>query len=233
MIVVEGMPRRPNFKLDPTVWGSRCSPHTAAQFGVGRAERDAFGPPPERLRWSRPFSISDQAGSGNRPHQRLPRARGCCGNPRKTRWTRSLAEARKKSLDRANGDGVRYAANMANTISQTLGEVLRASRVAADLSLRDLAKKLSISPSYISDIENDRRVPSEEVLQGFAKELGLKFDDLMARTGRVGEQAERYLKHHPAAGALFRRISERRLPEEDLQKLLHEADQMGTKKEIP
>lgn len=24
----------PNFKLDPTVWGSRCSPHTAAQFGV-------------------------------------------------------------------------------------------------------------------------------------------------------------------------------------------------------
>ena len=28
-----------NFKLDPTVRGSRCSPHTAAQFGV-RPKRD-------------------------------------------------------------------------------------------------------------------------------------------------------------------------------------------------
>jgi hypothetical protein len=38
------MPRRndmgepANFKLDPTVRGSRCSPHTAAQFGVRQTE---------------------------------------------------------------------------------------------------------------------------------------------------------------------------------------------------
>jgi transcriptional regulator with XRE-family HTH domain len=119
---------------------------------------------------------------------------------------------------------------MANTDGRTLGEVLRDARVAADLTLRDLAKKLAITPSYISDIENDRRVPSEDVLERIASELKLKFDELMARAGRVGDQAEKYMKRHPSAGVLFRRISERRLPEEDLRKLLTQVEEMGTKK---
>lgn len=117
---------------------------------------------------------------------------------------------------------------MANTDARTLGEVLRDARVSAELTLRDLAKKLEITPSYISDIENDRRVPSEDVLARLAAELKLTFDDLMARAGRVGDQAERYMKQNPAAGVLFRRISERRLPEEDLQKLLTQVEKMGT-----
>ena|SRR5712691_8034719 len=121
---------------------------------------------------------------------------------------------------------------MANTLndSRTLGEVLRDARVAAGFSLRDLAKKLSITPSYISDIENNRRVPSEEVLTQLAAEFKLEFDDLMARAGRVGEDAARYLKQHPAAGALFRRISDKRLPEEKLRELLKQVEQMVPKK---
>ena len=119
---------------------------------------------------------------------------------------------------------------MANTDSGTLGEVLRTARAKADLTLRDLAKKLALSPSYLSDIENDRRVPAEDVLRQLAGELNLNFDDLMAMAGRVGDQAERYLKQHPAAGTLFRRISDKRLPEEDLKKLLQQVDRMGTKK---
>lgn len=117
---------------------------------------------------------------------------------------------------------------MANT--NTLGEVLRDARVQADLTLRELAKKLNITPSYISDIENDRRVPSEEVLQQLAEELKLHFDELMALAGRVGNKAERYMKQHPAAGVLFRRISEKSLAEDDLQKLLKQVDKMGGSK---
>lgn len=125
---------------------------------------------------------------------------------------------------------LRLSADMANTDGRTLGEVLRDARVAADLTLRDLAKKLAITASYISDIENDRRVPSEDVLERIASELKLKFDELMARAGRVGDQAEKYMKRHPSAGVLFRRISERRLPEEDLKRLLTQVEEMGTKK---
>ena len=119
---------------------------------------------------------------------------------------------------------------MADTDGRSLGEVLRSRRVETDVSLRDLAKKLGLAPSYVSDIENDRRVPSEDVLQRLAAELGLRFDDLMARAGRFGDDAERYMKQHPAAGALFRRISDKRLPDEDLKKLLTTVEKMGTKK---
>jgi transcriptional regulator with XRE-family HTH domain len=122
---------------------------------------------------------------------------------------------------------------MADTDGRSLGEVLRSKRVETDVSLRDLAKRLGLAPSYLSDIENDRRVPSEDVLQRIAAELNLKFDDLMARAGRFGDDAERYMKQHPTAGALFRRISDKRLPDEDLKRLLTTVERMGTKKGGP
>jgi transcriptional regulator with XRE-family HTH domain len=122
---------------------------------------------------------------------------------------------------------------MANGTAVTLGEVIRDARVGLGISLRDLAKRVELAPSYLSDIENDRRVPSEEVLQRLADEVKLKFDDLMALAGRVGDQTERYMKRHPAAGLLFRKISDKRLRDEDLESLLKTVETMGSKKRGP
>lgn len=119
---------------------------------------------------------------------------------------------------------------METTRGQTLGEILRDARVKSEVTLRDLAKTLDLAPSYLSDIENDRRVPSEEVLHRLAEVLQLRFDNLMALAGRVGDDAERYLKKHPAVGALFRRISDKRLSDEDLKKLNSVVEKMGSKK---
>ena len=107
---------------------------------------------------------------------------------------------------------------MAGQIS--FGDILREARVKKGVSLRSFASELSITPSYLSDIENDRRIPSEDVLQELATRLNLDFDDLMARAGRFGENAERYLKNQPTAVKLFRRISESNLDEEELRQLL-------------
>ena len=42
---------------------------------------------------------------------------------------------------------------------KTLGEVIRDARIAKDgMKLRELARLLEVTPSYVSDIENDRRV---------------------------------------------------------------------------
>src|SRR5579875_3442536 len=95
---------------------------------------------------------------------------------------------------------------MANS-EKTLGEVIRDARVAAGVSLREFARSLGITPSYQSDIENDRRIPSEDVLKKIAGSLSLDFEELMALGGRFGENAERYLRRHPTAGALFRKLS--------------------------
>ncbi len=112
----------------------------------------------------------------------------------------------------------------------SFGETLRDARVKKGVSLRSLAAELKITPSYLSDIENDRRVPSEDVLQQLANLLNLNFDDTMAQAGRFGEEAERYLKQQPTAVKLFRRISESKLDEEDLKKLLKAVDDANKEK---
>lgn len=114
-------------------------------------------------------------------------------------------------------------ANQANS----LGETIREKRVAMDITLRELARRLDITPSYLSDIENDRRVPAEDVLQNIAKELDLPFDDLMGLAGRFGEAVERYVKRQPAAGVLFRRISQANLSNEALQKLTKQTERLS------
>ena len=115
---------------------------------------------------------------------------------------------------------------MANTppLNKSCGEVIREARVARGLSLRELARRIEITPSYLSDIENDRRVPAEEILRALSTELELDFDDLMARSGRLGSDAVRYMSRMPAAGVLFRRLSEENAPEEILEKLSEALD---------
>ena len=120
---------------------------------------------------------------------------------------------------------------MANTQnSKSLGDLIREARTPKG-SLRDFAKKLDITPSYLSDIENDRRIPAEEVLGRIAELLELDFDELMAKAGRFGEEAERYMRRHPTVGVLFRKLSDSKTPDDDLAKLLKKAEELARKRE--
>jgi transcriptional regulator with XRE-family HTH domain len=60
-----------------------------------------------------------------------------------------------------------------------VGERLRAERQAHGLSLRDLADRLGVSPSLISQIETGRARPSVSTLYAFATELSVSIDDLL------------------------------------------------------
>jgi transcriptional regulator with XRE-family HTH domain len=118
--------------------------------------------------------------------------------------------------------------------NRTIGEVIHDARLRLKRSLRDITGKLEITPSYLSDIENNRRIPSEEVLRRLSELLELDHDELMARAGRLGEDAVRYMKNTPAAGVLFRRLAGMNASTETLTRLLKEANK-GTvkKKESP
>jgi transcriptional regulator with XRE-family HTH domain len=113
---------------------------------------------------------------------------------------------------------------------RTLGERLREARVAKDLTLRELAKRVGRAPSYINDIEYDRRVPSETVLRDICQVLELDFDAMQAAAGRLGEEAERFLKREPVAGVLFRRVQEEGFREKELRALLGEVDRLAQEK---
>jgi transcriptional regulator with XRE-family HTH domain len=117
--------------------------------------------------------------------------------------------------------------------NETIGDVIREARAEFGLSLRDVTKQLHITPSYLSDIENNRRVPSEEVLRKLANLLKLDYDDLMARAGRFGAQALRYMKRTPATGVLLRRLAEGNAPRETVEKLIGIAEREIRKNKQP
>lgn len=60
-----------------------------------------------------------------------------------------------------------------------VGERLRARRRARDLSLRELADRLGVSPSLISQIERGRARPSVSTLFAIATELDASIDELL------------------------------------------------------
>jgi len=108
----------------------------------------------------------------------------------------------------------------------TFGARIRSGRLAKELTLRELARRIEKAPSYLNDIEYDRRVPSEPVVRELCRVLDLDVDVMLAAAGRVGEGAEAYMKSNPTAGVLFRRVSEAKLGEHDLQDLLNRADDL-------
>ncbi|MBA3877822.1 MAG: hypothetical protein C0498_13025 [Anaerolinea sp.] len=111
--------------------------------------------------------------------------------------------------------------------SMTLGDRIRVARARKRQTLRDLAIAVGKAPSYLSDIENDRRVPSEDLLASLADELALDFDELMAAAGRIGSDADRYLRRTPAAGVLFRRLSEHNVGPEALERLIEQVSDLA------
>ena len=115
---------------------------------------------------------------------------------------------------------------MANNQSESLGDRIRIARARKRLTLRKLGEATGNTASYLSDIENDRRVPSEAVIRTLADELDLPVDELLAVAGRFGEDADRYLRRNPEAGILFRRMSDRNLSGEVIRRLLDETPEL-------
>jgi transcriptional regulator with XRE-family HTH domain len=66
---------------------------------------------------------------------------------------------------------------------EVLGAAIRAERVTAGLSLRDLAERTKVSNAYLSQIERGLHEPSISVLSAIARALGVPLEALLARAG--------------------------------------------------
>jgi transcriptional regulator with XRE-family HTH domain len=66
---------------------------------------------------------------------------------------------------------------------ESLGAYLREQRVAAELSLRQLAEQAGVSNPYLSQIERGLRRPSAEVLQALAKALRISAEQVYVQAG--------------------------------------------------
>jgi transcriptional regulator with XRE-family HTH domain len=66
---------------------------------------------------------------------------------------------------------------------EVLGTAIRAERVTAGLSLRDLAERTKVSNAYLSQIERGLHEPSISVLSAIARALDVSLEALLARAG--------------------------------------------------
>src|SRR5213593_926975 len=88
-------------------------------------------------------------------------------------------------------------AGTAGTPSSPLGERLRRERDRLGLSLRELSRRLGVSPSLVSQIETGKIQPSVRTLYAIVSELGVSLDDVF---GTDGGETPRPGRTQPPAG---------------------------------
>lgn len=103
----------------------------------------------------------------------------------------------------------------------TLGQHIRELRDKCDLSIRELAKKVGLSPAFLSDVELGRRNPSPENLTKIAHVLRVPAKELLHLDTRPdSESLRRMATLNPAYGFAFRQIVQQNISPKELMDLL-------------
>lgn len=93
---------------------------------------------------------------------------------------------------------------------ESLGATIRRLRLEADYGLREFAGLVEISAAYQSDIEHDRRVPTDDVLRRTAEILGRRvntnFEVLRGISPRLDAEVRDVLEKSPEANQLLREV---------------------------
>jgi len=100
------------------------------------------------------------------------------------------------------------------------GAHLRKLRVKQGLGLRQLAKTIGVSPTYLSLVEQGKLAPpAERQVVALAKKLGQEEDVFLAMAGRIASDLPGIVKKHPRLYAHLLRAF-RNLREKDLHALV-------------
>ncbi len=95
-----------------------------------------------------------------------------------------------------------------------------------EYGLREMAKKIGISPTYLSKCERDEfPPPSEDRVREIAKILGCDVDDLLARAGRVSSDISDIIKRHPVQLSALLRTT-KGMSADDINRLASEAEKV-------
>lgn len=78
------------------------------------------------------------------------------------------------------------------------GQMLREKRIAMGYSLRKFAQLVSVSPTYLSQVEQGNvQPPTADRVQRMAELLGENPDEWIALAGRVPEDVPKIIHKHP------------------------------------
>lgn len=111
---------------------------------------------------------------------------------------------------------------------QTFGQRLRERRVQKEFSLRKFAESVGVSPTYLSQVEQDNvDPPTADRVKRMAELLGESIDEWTAFAGRLTEDLPEIIREEPTAVPdLLRAV--RGLTADQLRRLRENAEQMKT-----
>jgi HTH-type transcriptional regulator, competence development regulator len=103
------------------------------------------------------------------------------------------------------------------------GAFIRREREAKEIGLREMAKKIGVSPTYLSKIERDEFAPpTEEKVRAIAKIIECDSDELLGLAGRLPSDLTEIIKRRPVEMSALLRTANR-LSADDIVRLAQEA----------
>jgi transcriptional regulator with XRE-family HTH domain len=112
---------------------------------------------------------------------------------------------------------------------EKFGAFIRREREAKEIGLREMAKKIGVSPTYLSKVERDEfPPPAEDKVRKIASVLGLDADELLALAGRVASDLTDIIRERPREMADFLRAA-KGLTAEDMARLARQAQRAKEK----
>jgi transcriptional regulator with XRE-family HTH domain len=95
-----------------------------------------------------------------------------------------------------------------NDGGEKFGAFVRREREVREIGLREMAKMIGVSPTYLSKVERDEFAPpAEDKVKAIAKIIECDADDLLARAGRVSSDISEIIKRHPVELAALLRTT--------------------------
>lgn len=107
--------------------------------------------------------------------------------------------------------------------NRVFGAVIRKRRLEKEIGLREMARQIGVSPTYLSQVERDEfEPPTERRIRDIAGVLDLDPDDLLALTGRIPEEIAEIIREHPKELTVLLR-STKGMTAEDIERLAKKA----------
>jgi transcriptional regulator with XRE-family HTH domain len=106
---------------------------------------------------------------------------------------------------------------------EKFGAFIRREREGKEIGLREMAKMIGVSPTYLSKVERDEfPPPSEDKVRAIAKIIECDTDALLARAGRISSDVTDIIKRHPVELAALLRTT-KGLSADDIARLARQA----------
>jgi len=118
--------------------------------------------------------------------------------------------------------------------SETFGSYIRKLRIKHDIGQRELAKKVGVAPSYLNDIEKEKRTaPKNELVKKLSiilkADLSFMYDLAGESKQSIASDIEEFIKDNPNIVSLIRTVKDSKISNEEINQIQKKMSKSGTK----